>query len=73
MALIERAIAPLFEAGEESLRLHHARVLWSCYHGIVSLQVTNKIGARESTRTLTDSLIGNYVYALAHRLEDQPR
>lgn len=67
MALVEQAIAPLFGAGEDKLRLHEARVLWSSLHGIVSLEMTGKIGARETVRSLTDSLIENYVSALARR------
>ena len=67
MALVERAIAPLFEEGEEKLRLHEARVLWSSFHGIVSLEVTSKIGSRESVHSLTESLIENYLFALAQR------
>jgi AcrR family transcriptional regulator len=73
MALIEQAIAPLFRPGEEPARLHHARVLWACYHGIISLQMTAEIEARQSTRLLTDSLIENYVFALAHRGDRHPR
>jgi AcrR family transcriptional regulator len=73
MALIERAIAPLFRPGEEQARLHHARVLWACYHGIVSLQLTLPAESRGSASSLTDSLVANYLYALAHRPGDQPR
>lgn len=67
MALVERAITPLFEEGEEKLRLHEARVLWSSLHGIVSLEVTSKIGSRESVHSLSESLIENYLFSLAQR------
>jgi len=72
MALIEQAIAPLFRPGEEHARLHHARVLWASYHGILSLQLAFSTGVG-STGSLTDSLIANYLFALAHRHDDQPR
>jgi AcrR family transcriptional regulator len=67
LALVERAIAPLFAAGEEHARHHEARVLWSSLHGIVSLEVTSKVGTGESVLSLTESLIGNYVFALTER------
>ena len=67
LALVEQAIAPLFAPGEEHARLHEARVLWSCLHGIVSLEVTSKVGAGESVLSLTESLIDNYVFALTER------
>lgn len=67
MALVERAIAPLFEAGEERARMHEARVLWSSLHGIVWLEATSKIGSGESVESLSNSLIDNYIYALAER------
>ncbi len=67
LALVEQAIAPLFAPGEEHERHHEARVLWSCLHGIVSLEVTSKVGAGESVLSLTESLIDNYVFALTER------
>jgi hypothetical protein len=67
MALVESAIAPLFEPGEEKLRLHEARVLWSSFHGIVTLEANSKIGSGETVRALTDSLVGNYIFALKQR------
>jgi len=67
LALVERAIAALFAAGEEHARHHEARVLWSSLHGIVSLEVTSKVGIGESVHSLTESLIGNYVFALTER------
>ena len=67
MALVARAIAPLFEAGEERARMHEARVLWSSLHGIVWLEATSKIGSGESVESLYNSLIDNYIYALAER------
>ncbi len=67
MALVERAIAPLFAEGEEKQRLHEARVLWSSFHGIVTLEVNRKIGGAETVLALTESLIENYVFALTER------
>ncbi len=67
LALVERAIAPLFAAGEEHARHHEAQVLWSSLHGIISLEVTSKVGRGESVLSLTESLIDNYVFALIER------
>ncbi len=67
LALVERAIAPLFAAGEEHARLHEARVLWSSLHGIVSLEMISKLGIGESVLSLTGSLIDNYAFALTER------
>jgi AcrR family transcriptional regulator len=62
--LVERAIASLFDKGEDRARHHEARVLWASLHGIVSLGVADKTGREESIRSLTRSLIDNYVFAL---------
>jgi AcrR family transcriptional regulator len=67
MALVERAIASLFKAGDERRRMHEARVLWSSFHGIVWLEATSKLGGKETVQSLSNSLIDNYVYALAER------
>ncbi len=42
LGLLERALAPLFPQGREAERLHTARVLWSCLHGICSLGSAGK-------------------------------
>ena len=65
--LIEAAIARLFGRGEESARRHHAWVLWASYHGIVALTVASQFGNPAALRTLAESLIDNYVHALASR------
>ena len=57
----------LFAPGEEALRQHEARVLWSSLHGIVSLEVAGKMGEGTSVDSLTGSLIENYVRALSAR------
>jgi len=67
IGLIEVAIAPLFAHGDEAARRHEAWVLWSSYHGIASVTVAGRIGGGGSLSSLAESLIENYVYALAHR------
>ena len=67
ISLIEAAIAPLFKPGQESARRHQAWVLWASYHGIVALTVASQFGNPTALRTLAESLIDNYVYALANR------
>ena len=71
--LVERAIASLFDEGEERARHHEARVLVASLHGIVSLEITDKTGREESVQSLTASLIDNYVFALEarHRVDRQ--
>ncbi len=53
------------------LRRGYWCVVWThdkaSLHGIVSLEVTSKVGAGESVLSLTESLIDNYVFALTER------
>ncbi len=70
--VVERALAPLFPAGQEAERHHCARVLWSSLHGICSLESTGKLVETESVEALSDSLISNYLVGLRHRTNNSP-
>ncbi len=62
--VVERALAPLFPAGQEVERHHCARVLWSSLHGICSLEGKDKLIKTETVEALSDSLISNYLAGL---------
>ena len=64
LGLLERALAPLFPAGQETERHHSARVIWSSLHGICSLDSAGKLVKTESVDALADSLISNYLAGL---------
>jgi AcrR family transcriptional regulator len=64
LALLERAIAPLFEAGEEEARHHTARVLWTSLHGMCSLEASNRMVSEETVENLVSSLVKNYMAGL---------
>ncbi len=70
--VVERALAPLFPAGQEVERHHCARVLWSSLHGICSLESKDKLIKTESVEALSDSLISNYLAGLRHRTDHSP-
>ena len=67
LALLERAQAPLFGAGEEGARHHSARVLWSSLHGMVSLESAGKLVATETVEALVETLVVNFVSGLRNR------
>ncbi len=67
IGLVENAIAPLFPSGRERERLHHARVLWSSLHGIISLNVAGKMARSETIESMEDDLIENYIQGLKSR------
>jgi AcrR family transcriptional regulator len=71
LALLERALAPLFPAGQETERHHSARVIWSSLHGICSLDSAGKLVKTESVEALAESLISYYLAGLA-RLSRSP-
>lgn len=64
LGLVETALAPLFDAGQEAERLHSARVLWASLHGICSLEAVDKLADAETVEALSDSLITNYLAGL---------
>jgi AcrR family transcriptional regulator len=60
----EKAIASLFQPGEETLRYHEAHVLWAGLYGIASLATAGKLPASESPQLMVQSLIRNYLAGL---------
>ncbi len=72
LGLVERALAPLFPAGQEVERHHCARVLWSSLHGICSLKSTEKLIKTESVEAMSDTLISNYLAGLRQRTDHTP-
>ena len=60
----EKAIAPLFQPGEETVRHHEAHVLWAGLYGIGSLATAGKLPAAESPQLMVQSLIRNYLAGL---------
>jgi AcrR family transcriptional regulator len=60
----EKAIAPLFQPGEETARYHEAHVLWAGLYGIASLATAGKLPASESPQLMVQSLIRNYLAGL---------
>ena len=67
LGLIEKAIAPFFDDHEHELRLHHARLLWSSYHGIFALAATRSLPKTENVESLADTLIEVHLAALGSR------
>lgn len=61
VAVVEEAIAQYYPEGQEALRLHHARVLWTWLYGISSLMAASRISPDESYDALINSVIGMYV------------
>lgn len=68
LGLLEEALAPLFPSGQEAIKHHSARVLWSSLYGICSLESRDKLVKTESAETLSESLISNYVAGLRSNL-----
>ncbi len=66
LGLVERALAPYFAPGEDSERLHAARVLWSSLHGVCSLASADKLASTESVRSMAKTLVTNYLSGLCH-------
>ncbi|MEM8838459.1 MAG: TetR/AcrR family transcriptional regulator [Pseudomonadota bacterium] len=64
LAVIERAIAPLF-AKEDPEALHqHARILWMSLFGMTSLESTGRLLEGETSMILARTLIRTYVDGL---------
>ena len=63
MSLIERAIDPYFSPGQETKRIHEARVLWASVYGICALDVASRLSSEDSLEAMVKSLIGIYVAA----------
>ena len=66
LAHVERAIAPLFGAGEAAALSRAARVLWAGVHGITSLSTADKLGVitTETAGALVDDLVRTYLAGL---------
>ncbi len=67
LGLVEDSLAPLFPPGQETERLHAARVLWCGLHGITALVNAGAVDKSESMTALADSLLANYVSGLRFR------
>ena len=67
LGLVERALEPLFNPGEEAARHHAARVLWSSLHGITSLDISGKLVATESVTKMAETLFMNFLVGLRHK------
>lgn len=57
IGLIEQAISPFFEDGQERQRTHHARLLWASFYGIDSLFITGNLSEEETVDELVETLI----------------
>ena len=57
IGLIEQAISPFFEEGQDKERTHHARLLWASFYGIDSLASTANLSQDETEASMVDTLI----------------
>ena len=64
LGFAEKAIEPLFAAGEELVLRHEAHVLWAALYGIAALATAQKLTADESPEALVRSLVRNYLAGL---------
>jgi AcrR family transcriptional regulator len=69
MQLIERALSPLFAAGEDRELRQAAAVLWSSLHGICTLAQDGRLSlvSAQSVPQMAQSLIANYLTGLRAR------
>jgi hypothetical protein len=69
MRLVERALSPLFAAGEERELRQAAAVLWSSLHGICTLAQDGRLSlvSAQSVPQMAQSLIANYLTGLRAR------
>jgi AcrR family transcriptional regulator len=63
LGVVERAIAPLFQPGEERARLHDVRLLWAWLYGISALGSGGRLHEEESVAGMTQTVIDIYVGA----------
>ena len=66
-ARVQEAIAGLVPDDMARERRHHARVLWSSFHGILMLKVSGNLARSESVEEMANDLIENYVAGLSIR------
>ena len=66
LALLEEALSPLFNAGQEAQKKESARVLWASLHGIWSLAIAGKLGivTMEPVGAMARTLIRTYLAGL---------
>ena len=57
IGLIEQAISPFFEEGQDGKRTHHARLLWASFYGIDSLASTANLSQEETEASMVETLI----------------
>lgn len=62
--LIGECLSPYFSPGREADRIHTVRVLWSCLHGMCSLEAGKKLIPGESIEKMAASLVKNYLAGL---------
>ena len=63
LSVVESAIAPLFQPGEERARLHDVRVLWAWLYGVSALSSGDRLGGDESVADMTQTVVDIYVSA----------
>ncbi len=63
MALVERAIGPLYAPGEEREREQDAHMLWGSYYGFSALANSGRMSAGTNVEEMTERLIGIYLAA----------
>jgi len=71
MTLVERALSPLFDKGEEAERMQAARALWSSLYGICALEGANKLPETIQVEVLVDFLISNVVAGIRQSSGDK--
>ena len=69
LGFAERAIGPLFGAGEEARCRHEAQVLWAGLYGIASLASSDKLPAGESAEAMVATLARNAIAGITMRPE----
>ncbi len=69
VGLIETAISPFFDDGEDASRTHHARLLWASFYGIDSLAVTANLSEEEDETAMVETLIDVHLAGLRARAE----
>ena len=64
LSLTDECLVPFFGPGHEAERIHTSRVLWSCLHGLCSLEAGKKLIPGETAEAMASSLITNYLAGL---------
>ena len=61
--VVEQAIAPLYQPGDEEDRLRDANLLWASLYGITALASADRLARSETVLSLSDTLIDTYLKA----------